>query len=745
MPYGIKYSGLFDPINNTGGDSFAVIIQEKDYTGDPTEILLAGTPVIHEWQEDDPLKPIKGSTLKISIINNGLVSLDDFYSEDDSKYYVELYEQNSMTYHFKGFLVQDDCSEIQVDFAHEINLTATDNLGLLKEITLGQAAQNLATPSAVITASCTSPGGHTLYVNYAPTLPFVSGDKIYLYNGATLIYTYTVVRNEGWTPLLGWALKIVELLPIITIGTITGFQYYTPIPLNGYIALNELLYLCLASTNVITYTRVYSQLIPVGGSTGRWIEDTYLDGRTFLNGTQWDSCYDVLDKIMTRFKATLFQAKGEWHIVRWGELPLVDTMAGATLVGYQYLSNMQYINDVTLSDNFVYGDGTDIENGLLKSIIRPYQYTKETLKFTQLSDILCNYNLQNLGGLRTSYTSGSNTIYEYDMNCWDPYNPAHPETYFIRVTKDSTGTETERVAVVSTEVWDSQRSCKSQDIPVSKNDIIDWSFTFRTQNSEPGAGNVYFQCYLTDGTTTLHLDTSGVSGLPEGSWDATGGIRLTWPSGDNLNEWHSVSVKSLSVPFDGVINVFLAHPSSSPTAEVYFKDMSLVITNTTNGTNQITGQTHTDTQPVDIKNNSDIDIYMDDTRSPSISGTLFLESYTGPLRDKTTLWNYSVLGPTYEKTLGNLTTVELMFLRYLARTKYDGVLLGINKGGKRLTLLSVLTLNITNGNYRFIFGSLSLDYKNNIANATMWQMTDFEDLPVNNTNYYEFNYLYENN
>ena len=53
---GLKYTGSFDSIRN-GNSRYIVNIYQESYTGDPINIILGATPVIHEWQEDDPLAP----------------------------------------------------------------------------------------------------------------------------------------------------------------------------------------------------------------------------------------------------------------------------------------------------------------------------------------------------------------------------------------------------------------------------------------------------------------------------------------------------------------------------------------------------------------------------------------------------------------------------------------------------------------------------------------------------------------
>jgi hypothetical protein len=60
---GLKYTSSFDSIRSNS--RYTVGIYQESYEGASIPFILAGTPVVQEWQEDDPLAPIKGSTLTI--------------------------------------------------------------------------------------------------------------------------------------------------------------------------------------------------------------------------------------------------------------------------------------------------------------------------------------------------------------------------------------------------------------------------------------------------------------------------------------------------------------------------------------------------------------------------------------------------------------------------------------------------------------------------------------------------------
>src|SRR6185312_12526980 len=134
--YQIKYQCEFDSLK---GEPYTVQRRQKNYTGGITSVTGGATPVLHDWQTDDPKAPVKGSSLTVSLINNGTLPLESFYSIDDDEFKVILLWGTQIL--FVGSLVQDDCSEIMADYTHEIQLSANDNLGLLKDLTLDKADQ----------------------------------------------------------------------------------------------------------------------------------------------------------------------------------------------------------------------------------------------------------------------------------------------------------------------------------------------------------------------------------------------------------------------------------------------------------------------------------------------------------------------------------------------------------------------------------------------------------------------------
>lgn len=759
MSYGLKYGSDFDSFQPLL--TYRLGIYKKDYTGNSMSLLLSGNPCIHEWQDDDPKAPIKGSTLKVSILTKqSEIQLSDFYSEDDYGWYCELRRKETDEILFRGYLLQSDSQELQVDFTHEIQLTFTDGLGLLKDVTLDQASVIVGTPNTYtnIDVEDISLGG-------APRIASANTAVTVLKPGDAFSITYSSVTydfvclNVTFDALFGYIIWVDRLVTIPS-GLITvNLTFTAPYPLVGYIPLIDIYMLCLKSTYIDTGLNCYTRLYPVGGTNERLLDDTFIQIETFLNNGEWMNCYDILEQINSRFNLSLFQAKGTWNLMRWDELYRYTTDAGATLQYHVYSNSFVYSATNTSNEVWTFKKGNDMEVGVLKSVNRANQFVKETFNYVQPESLLCNYDLQDLGPLLNEYTSGTYNIKEYTLNSWynGPYSP-YPDR-FIRITYDNDNTsktfgqELDRTAIVVNSTGSAPESAMSCDIPLSEGDSLDYSFSFRTNVHQSGPINTVFAVSITDGTTTYFVQT-------DGSWATTLGFTHSTPAGGDTFDWQSVNINSDPAPISGIVNIYLAEAtpngSTPSTDETHYKDISLTINYLINNSGKVIGHTHTDSQSQQIKNNIDKEISLDDTPRTSIKGALYLESYTNLLRDLTVSWKYPSASYEYAR-LGEGTIKEALFTTYKMRSKYEGKYLFINQEDVMLNNLALFVDNQNYNFYRYAPGKMTIDYKNGHADLSLWEIIDSPDgdfepggagitfafLAFANSKLYEFNYLYE--
>ena len=262
------------------------------------------------------------------------------------------------------------------------------------------------------------------------------------------------------------------------------------------------------------------------------------------------------------------------------------------------------------------------------------------------------------------------------------------------------------------------------------------------------AGNSLGELWTDSNTTTYYLKE-------DGSWVTTGaGIFYPISSGDDLIDWHNVSVTSKPTPINGIINIFLNETTLTTTTETLYKDLSFNVSYIIAGSGKVIGHTHTDSQSQQIKNNIDKEILLDDTPRTSIKGALYLESYTNLLRDLTVRWQYPIASYDYSR-LGEGTTKEALFTTYKMRSKYEGKYLYINQDDVMLNNLAVFVDDQNANLFRYAPGKMTIDYKNGHADLSLWEIIDSEDfepggagitidfLAFANSKLYEFNYLYE--
>jgi hypothetical protein len=761
MTYGLKYTSDFDSFQPLL--SYRLNIFKKDYIGASSTILLSGNPAIHEWQDEDPKAAIKGSTLKISILVSSIdgLALTNFYSEDDYGWACELRRLETDEVLFQGYLLQDDSQELQVDFIHEIQLTFTDGLGLLKDVTLDQAAviSGVLTNHSVLIG--TPPGTLNTITTQDIGLGGLQPGAVFTINDGSLAGTYTVL-SISLIPTLGiydyWI--VTNTIIGYTLPYTASIDWIDPYSLTGYVPLIDIYKLCLKATFITCGLNIYSKIYPVGGTNERLLDDTFIQAETFLSSDRWMNCYDILEQINSRFNLSLFQAHGKWNLIRWDELYRYTTNTGATLQYHTYSTDFIYSATSTNSDVWIFKKGDDMEVGVLKSINRANQFVKETFNYVQPESLLCNYNLQDLGGLIQQYDSGLFTIKEYGLNSWynGPFSPI-PDR-FIRITIDNDSTsrtylqELDRNIVIVNSTGSAPQSAKSCDIPLSKDDSIEFNFSFRTSVHQAGPVNTIFAVSITDGIATYYVQNNG-------SWATTLGFSYSTPNGGDTFDWQSVNIISNPAPINGVVNIYLAEATpngGTPSAdETLFKDLSFTITYFINGSGRVIGHTHTDSQSLDIKNNIDKEIFIDNSPRTSIKGSLYLASYTNLLRDLTAFWEYPSTSYSYP-TLGQHTTQEALFSTYKMRSKYEGKYLYINQEDVMLTILSVFVDNQNYNFFRYAPGRMTIDYKNGHADLSLVEIIDsptgdfvgpfgsgieYDYLVWAASRLYEFNYLYE--
>lgn len=774
ITYGLRYKCEFDPPD---GGPFAfkpryrLEIWQKNYSGAASNVKGGPSPVVHQWQTDDTRAPVRGSSLSINLKNGGSIPLKTFYSVEDNEFKVKFYwlekvllatRDNPL---YEGFLVQDDCNEGMVDFVHDISLSSNDGLGLLKDVKLNEAIAsydyfNGGTEILMATAP------HSLRIGIGLGRQVQAGDKIQIVGTAIDgVYTMVLFIENGLY------LDITTVEPITTLGPTSTVINIFRSNLLEKVTLLSIIKRCLSATGLQLKTNIYCNLLEINHfNTSSFLDQTLVDAQTFLaNGTDYKDCYTVLEDVLGRFNLSLFQAEGEWQIVRWDELRYYNNQ----IPGFSYDTDMKLIGPVTLDVPLVAEPNLPPAAvptmyptyQLFNKIFRGFKYDKETFNYKQPPQLLRNFNLQQLGSLVNTLITGTGTsmqtIKDYEMPWWTPgftwtsggsgllTSSIKP---LIRVITDYVNNEIGRFLLVKgNPVADDPSAVAAYKIEVNKQDVVKISFSFKTNNSQPGPGTIVFDFNL---VTQLPLAPMGVNNRyldDDGSWKSTRNFVHSYSSTDNLNEWQSVEITSDVIPFDGHLYIKLGQVSNVH-QETLYKDIRIEYIPSVNESTKIKGHSHTSTQLTETKNNEDVEIGIDTSPRNSVVGTLFLPLMNGILQKLTTKWlrGHMVTGgglPMERRNLGDITTTEILFWRRLSRTILEGSFIGLihDSGHRHLSLLSVMRYN--HGDHdklTFTWGKLELDYQNNLVNnSPMWEQWEDGEVDADLIRDYLFKFLYE--
>jgi hypothetical protein len=747
--YGLKYQCTFDPVGPTEVNPvYRLEISQKDYSGGAVNVTGAAVPILHQWQSDDPRAPVKGSSLNITLVNEGALPLSSFLSTDDDAFQVKFYWLTQLM--FIGYLVQDDCSEIMVDYRHEINLSANDNLGLLKNVAFDKAKVKYDLISSTNdTWFTTAP--HTLTIGATTAALVQNGDQIRIFHSGPISFTliYTVEDNSGGTVII-----ISDTVATTTIATDT-LRIYRSILFADKITLASVLNNCLGATNLEINTNLFCNFLEVSHDfTKSFIEQTLIDPQTFLkDASLYDDCYSILTKVLQRFNCTLFQARGVWNIVHWDEL----RYSGYPIPGYFYDKDFTLIGPVKLNNESLFFAGfnkfqvgiaedTQAETGLLHKVSRPFLFDKETFNYKQPPRLLRNFDLRDTGRLLDTYTTGSGTtletINEYVATWWyytDAFPSAAgvngPAEYFIRVVLDHLDNEIERYLVLK------NNHIHSYKVEANAGDEFTFSFTYKTPDFNWDGGVVVLIVKLYDGTNTRYACEIGDLGQIEPGWKASLGFNVQ-VAGDTQNGFTSISMTSQRVPFDGILTFYLQTQAATASNETRYQDIRLEYFYNINESTKIIGQTHKTEQNAVIKQDNDIEIFVDDSPRNSIAGTFFLSTFTGLIQDKTVQWFLN--DATHPRKLGDLTTFEMLFWRRIVRMVLEGTFYGLispDTLGDHASMLSVFNYTFFPG-VNLVGGTMEIDYRNSKLTGTLWEICTNTEADTDLTSDYEFKYLY---
>lgn len=672
----MAYYGLYayHEFANPAGDSYRWEILSKGFEGQAIYIThsVDGAQLKYDGLDENPLGPIGAVECILQYYNPGTLPAETFAAPNDDQYQVRVYklawsgEINPVRQLlFQGYLVQDAQREEWKDAPTIVTLSATDNLALLKQMPYDEA---------VLRANGTEYSGRLDFiapntvVAYLPELtPIVLGNGFIVNGSALNDGTYTISS----APIYNAGTGTYTFQVNSTIQTESGaYNYIISIVDNafGYITLANIVAYALGATNNALFINVYANIFENGMQdrgdylTRTFFTQTLVNSNTFQNsdGT-YMPMYDVLSNVLGRFKCTLFQSLGEWHIMRRGEL---HYYANGAIPYTRYAPDFSEISEAVLADSVTFGFNQQmqpINQSVGKNWFRPLKFVKESFNFEQPSQLIRNADLRRHGAL---YKEQSVTIdgvayieqWYQITNDWEEYNGN--QAYIVVRLDSNTGTEVTRY--LRTENSGQNTAIIFNSIPVNASDKFTFSISCRTATSRDGvtirygyvillysqSGKLYSLVGQTNSSigyefptdtsdpNHLHWNTigffNGEPNLPKAGTPPGFVPQLNFTQGESVKKEQptTFSIPSPAIPEDGELYIYYYadntanRPQSSDV--VFATDIAFDYQAYVNNSLLVNGQYHLSEQSLLIKNNQQIDITLDDSPKNAIKGTLFV-------------------------------------------------------------------------------------------------------------------------
>ena len=365
-----------------------------------------------------------------------------------------------------------------------------------------------------------------------------------------------------------------------------------------------------------------------------------IDTRTFLeNEDKFNDCYTILDKILNAWNCSLFQAEGEWQIIRWLDAKDFNNH----IPGTRYPENFVITPEaVTLGD--VKNIGLDeqlepINAGHIKSLIMPSKKVELTFNYEMPERLITNIDFTILGDLLSTSTSGDIRTDNYQTENWIYVNPPATGTYIVVKTNIITGVEVDRYVVIPFNASFSSY-LQSNTFEVNAGDRFDCSLRFRA-NTDTGDNIIFrFGFYLL-GISGTHWSLTEVSGNLQ--WNdisastTANSIDQTVSNSTDITEWQSIDIFEGTtleyipvIPEDGTlelqIKAFNDTNVSQPARDAFIKDITFNYIYYISNSTLITGHQHTSVQTPKPKKDYEEIIYLDDAPKNSVKGVMFLSS-----------------------------------------------------------------------------------------------------------------------
>jgi hypothetical protein len=436
---------------------------------------------------------------------------------------------------------------------------------------------------------------------------------------------------------------------------------------------------------------------------------TVVHTRSFVKKPQeYENCYNILEAIMKAFNATLFQADGYWHIIRFPERWQSDTLRSvrylwpyaeaSDMVQWQYRHNVNQIDVTAINADHLRSFVPAAKIGI---VTYDYDVSPEYYRNINFREGVEGETLTDVGGV---FIPGASSR-RYTVEQWEfvsstlgtpPYVPVTADVYRYQLLYPIGTLFEEAIVIDNADVSGALKAENTVDViggevvavSVETCDSTDY---IELASSLAEDTTACFYVILDTGTDYYYLDN-------DGEW-TTDFIAVNVSYGGQFTSsrlWQTVSVTSVPVPLPGRV-IFSLYPWANPDGRgTRFKNLSVSFTPP-----NVDGQQGIVSQQIVIKEKFDSTVKMGDPTSPTVNGAFLQAVPDAGYFDMWTTW--AQWGSAEEKHLTEILARDLFRARKRLKTKVEGTIKGIITEMPQDTDL----VGIISPNWHIQYGALS--------------------------------------
>ena len=524
MAYGLEYRSEWMMQNDT--DIVRVSIFDTDLITDDLPVIVnmvpSGNPLTISIidNDKDKYKAIKSRQAKIEVLTSNEVGFETFADASDNRYRVEirLNPDGANTPLLFGFLSLADNQEDFLPDPNVLVLTATDHLGMIKDIPMTM-------PSGAV------PSGKSKMIDYLSWCLRKTGLDLEIYVVNNLRHGSGELTNAATFSSAGNYFVTNSLLtnffypgqPLTISGTASNDGSFEVESVDNSGVVTQ-----VTLTTAITVGEVAAGASFSDDTSNEYFYDHYLDAKTFeAEIGACEDCYQVIEKILG-FDCFVTQYAGRWWIFRIDEWDTNDIY----VTRYDYTGAFVSFEAGTTYNKSI-GRGEDLSPVLADFLLmadRPHGSAKLTFNYEFPKEIPCNKEFERgdlIGDDGTEVVEDiTYTRKKYELDCWDllwsDVTGDQPATIDIEVKRlfNELDYEQSRYINIPQEVTGKFHFIRSESIPVMAGDKMTIDITRSLSADISGTTNYSDQClqvrlYASDGTWwTHHGRTSTANDYP---------------------------------------------------------------------------------------------------------------------------------------------------------------------------------------------------------------------------------------